>query len=134
VDKAERAQQYADILRAEGFMPTIDDETDVVFKYEGRTYYITCDENDPAFFRLVYPGFWAIESEEERARANAAAFSVTTKMKVAKVWVVRNTTFAAIEAFYLPPESFRPVLMRCLSCLQATGQRFAEEMRNAQAQ
>ena len=44
-------------------MPSLDSSGDVAFKVEGRSYYIAIDEDDLAYFRIVYPSFWEIKDE-----------------------------------------------------------------------
>ncbi len=75
------------------------------------------DENDEEFFRLVYPGFWSIESELEREKAQRA-LTATAQTKVAKVFLVCDNTWASIEMFCSPPEVFRTAFHRSLRALR----------------
>ncbi len=79
--KQERAEMYRSFLASEGYTPKIDNDGDVAFKFEGGNYYILVDDKDEAFFRLAYPGFWEIESEEERAKVIEAALHATAQTK-----------------------------------------------------
>ncbi len=126
--KEERAEMYRRHLAEEGFFPKIDGDGDVVFKYEGLLFFIAVDDEDEDFFRIVFPNFWSIDSEEERARVERAALEATAKTKVAKVFPVRDDTWATIEIFCTPPESFRHVFRRSLSALRAGIKNFQEAM------
>ena len=128
MSKQARAKMYEDFLRNEGFAPSIDDDGDVVFKCEGRTYIIWIDEDDEDFFRLVFPSFWPIESEEERLHVLIASQHATSKAKVAKIYMVGDDTWGSIEMFCSPPEAFKPVFRRCIPAIQAAVGAFREKM------
>lgn len=129
MNKTELGRMYVDYLRNEGYAPEIDSDGDVKFKKEGKFYFILISDKDPEFFRLVFPGFWSIESESERARVEKAAQHATDKTKVAKVLPVKDNTWALIEMFCSPPESFKPVFERSMNALQTAVATFAEKMR-----
>ena len=128
--KQERAEMYHEYLIDEGYAPKIDSDGDVVFKFEGGNYLLLLDEKDEEFFRLVFPGFWSIESEQERAMATQAALAATAQTKVVKVFLVDDNTWASIEMFCNPPESFKSVFLRCIRALQAGVQNFKEKMQS----
>jgi hypothetical protein len=128
--KEERAEMYRAFLADEGYTPRIDDDGDVVFKYEGRTFCIVLEEEDEGFFQLVLPNFWSIDTEAERQQVFRAAVAATKKTKVAKVYPVGDNTFAAIELFCAPPEVVKAVFRRCLRALAAAVQNFGEAMQD----
>ena len=130
--KQERAEMYRGFLAEEGYVPKIDGDGDVTFKYEGGGYFIGVDEKDEEFFRLVFPSFWSIESEVEREKVAKAALQATAETKVAKVFPVRDNTWASIEMFCSPPEAFKAVFRRSLSALQASVESFREGMQGWQ--
>ncbi len=119
---------YHAFLLEEGYSPKIDEDGDVVFKFEGGNYVILIDEDDEDYFVLLYPSFWSIESEEERAKVILAALQATTKTKVAKVLPGDDNTTAAIEMFCSPPEAIRPVFQRALRALSVAVRNFREAM------
>ncbi len=129
MSKLERAEMYCEFLRNEGYRPEIDDDGDVVFREGGRVYLILIDENDDEFFRVVFPNFWSIESEEERERVERAALYATAMTKVAKVFPVRNNVWATIEMFVSPIEGFKAVFERSIRALHVAVQSFVGKMR-----
>lgn len=123
------AQIYVSYLQQEGYRPNIDHDGDVIFKEEGRTYFIDIDTKDPMYFRLVFPNFWSINGGEELARVIFAANYATLRTKVAKVYVHedgRNVS-AAIEIFLSKPEMFKDVFPRAMSALKASVNNFTEK-------
>ena len=124
----EMAEMFKKYLDGEGFAAKIDSDGDIAFKYEGGTYLILISEDDDIFFRLVYPNFWEIESEEERMKAYIAASTATANVKVAKVHPQKDNVWASIEMFISPMENFQTVFMRSISALQSGIKRFRDEM------
>lgn len=132
--KQERAEMYRQYLADEGYSPRIDDDGDVFFKYEGKGYFIIVSEKDEEFFNLLYPNFWSIENDAERAKVIEAALYATAKTKVAKVFPTKSNTWAVIEMFCSPPETFRSVFRRSLSALRVAVENFRTKMREVPAQ
>ncbi len=124
------AELYMHYLANEGFQPKIDGDGDVVFKCEGKTYYIDIDTEDPQFFRLVFPQFWSVDSDEEFERIRNAANEANLKTKVTKVYIVTlpsgKDTCAAIEIFLEKPEQFEAIFPRAMRALQAGVRTFVE--------
>lgn len=125
------ANLYKSFLEEEGYRPHIDEDGDVVFKEEGRTYYIDVDDSDEEFFRIVFPNFWEIESTEELARVIYAANYATMKTKVAKVYVRSDgqDTIASAELFFADREQFKPVFHRAMAAIRAAVQTFVDKVR-----
>ena len=126
--KQERAEMYRSFLAEEGYSPQIDKDGDVTFKYEGGGYCIIVSEQDEEFFQLIYPNFWSIDSEAEREKVAKAALQATAKTKVAKVYPVRDNTWASIEMFCSPPDVFKAVFQRSLSAIRSSLANFKEAM------
>ncbi len=129
MSKSERVAMYQTYLTAEGYVPKLDDDGDLAFKYEGRLYVVILDDMDDVFVRLVFPNFWPIESAEERGRVVRAAQVATAQTKVAKIFVVEDNVWGSVELFCSPPEVFTNVFRRSMSALQAAVEKFAAKMR-----
>jgi hypothetical protein len=124
------ADTYREFLEGEGFAAELDEAGDVSFQFEGRAYFLMIDDDDPSYFRLLFPNFWSIDSETEHHRAMLAAAEVTAEIKVAKVYVLGDDTQAAAEMFLAAPGDIRPVFDRALRALQGAVRRFCEIMQD----
>ncbi|MCM2373717.1 hypothetical protein [Aporhodopirellula aestuarii] len=122
-------QSHMEFLKSEGYSPRVDEDGDVAFKFEGRTYYLLIAEDDPNLMRLAYPNFWSLENEDERQRAQVAALKATKDTKVAKVFLTDKNTWAMVSLFLAEPDDFHPVFSRCLSALRLSVNTFADTMR-----
>jgi len=103
--------------------PRFEDD-DVIFKYEGKTFLLNCDEEDKSFFRLLLPAFWEIESEEEERRALKAINAVNLRMKVIKVFSIHQNVWASVEmkaSAEKPAIPHRPSLRASSSELMGSG-------------
>jgi len=129
MSKKDRVKMYRDYLQGEGFSPKLDKDGDIVFKMEGRIYIIIVDERDEEFFRIIFPNFWSIENDGERAKVERAALQATAETKVAKVFPVRDNVWASIELFLSPPEGFKPIFQRSMSALRSGVGTFVSKMR-----
>ncbi len=120
-----------DHLVEEGYRPEYDSDGDITFKKEGRVYVVLANKDDPIYIQLLFPAFWPIESDDERAKAMAAALHATAATKVAKVFLVGNgkNVSASFEMFCTPAESFRTVMARAIRTLEAATGDFVTEMR-----
>jgi len=122
-----KLQSYRDYLTRQGYRPEAHDDF-VCFRHEGGTYLMPVEDRDPTYFRVIYPNFWTIDSDDERARANAAACDVTAALKGVKVFPLGNQISAAVELF-LPSDDAWPALFgRVLHALQLAAHRFAAAM------
>lgn len=121
---------YVDYLARAGYRASIDDAGDVLFRCEGRCYYLMVDDDDPTYFRLLFPNFWSIDSTPEHQRALLAAADVTAEIKVAKIYVLADDTQAAAEMFLAAPDDLPLVFGRALQALQGAVRRFCELMQD----
>ncbi|MEI6222909.1 MAG: hypothetical protein WCP97_09185 [bacterium] len=126
--KLERIEMYQSYLAEEGYVPKISEDKEfILFKFEGMACVIFIDE-DEGFFRVLSPGFWTIESDEEREKAIHVAHNVNISTKVANVFPLGESASATIEMFCYPPEVFKAVFQRSLNALKAVVVKFVEEM------
>ena len=92
------------------------------------------DDDDPTYFRLLFPNFWSIDSSPEHQRALLAAADVTAEIKVAKIYVLADDTQAAAEMFLADPDDLPRdlprVFDRALQALQGAVNRFCELMQD----
>lgn len=107
--------KYMDFLRRKGYGPKLLDNGNIGFTTgDNGTFLLLVESDDPEYFGILYPGFWKIESEQERLKAIEAANSVTGKNKVAKVVVANSNTHAGAEVILARPEDFEKVFPRMM--------------------
>lgn len=124
---ADRVKTIQEFLISEGYRPEVSG-CYIALKHEGRRYYVAIDEENDQHYSIVFPSFWPIESDEERARALAAANKATGELKVAKVYVHDTDVWATLEAFCACPEHYLPVLLREIRAVSAAVRAFALAM------
>ncbi|MBQ6862203.1 MAG: hypothetical protein IJN98_06290 [Alistipes sp.] len=125
-------ERCMEILREEGYLPTIDDDGDIKLKVQGLTYYVICDSDDDVYLRVWLPSFWSIENNEEFAKAHFVANKVNREYKVAKVTINKNNdnTHAQCEMFISPDDpQLKRILLRLFNLLSSVRSDFAEGMR-----
>ena len=127
--KQELQRLYTAYLHDEGYKPTVDGDGDVLFKRDGRTYFIQVHPGDPEYFRLVLPGIMKVDNEETRAKALAAADQANARSKAAKVYTVKDLVWASVELYVKAPEDFKGVFNRALSGLDNGVSNFAQKLR-----
>ena len=127
--REELQRLYIAALEKEGYRAECDDDGDVRFRHEGHSFFLEVREDDPMFFRVVLPNFWDVDSPEERARVIDASNLATGETKVAKVFLVRDNTWAACELFIPAQEDFVPILQRCLLAIRSAVNIFTDHMR-----
>ncbi|AGX88320.1 hypothetical protein [Candidatus Symbiobacter mobilis] len=116
-------------LEEEGFRPKYDEDSDIRFKFEGKTYYIQTIDEDEEYIILLAANIWPIENEEESIKAYQNTNEVTRNIKVAKVYVTPyNNVYATIELFLPNPETFIPIFIRCLGALDKAVSEFRTAM------
>jgi len=127
MEKTEYVTMYSEYLREEGFSPTVDEDGDIVFKFEGSIFYLVMDE-ETNYFRLIYPAFWSIDSEAEQEAAMRSALEVTKTIRVVKINIIKESVWATFETFCANPEDYKILFRRALNLLRAASRRFAEKM------
>lgn len=125
--KSQLAETWVNFLTAEGYPCDIDGDGDVKFKCEGGTYFIMFDEQDPSYFRLIFPGFWPINHEMDRPKVLQACDYATATTKVVKVYTVRDNVWAAIELLAENPDQVKPMFSRMIRMIRAAVSTFAEK-------
>jgi hypothetical protein len=122
-----KLQTYRDYLTKQGYCPQAHDDY-VAFNYQGGTYLLPAEDQDPTYFRLILPNFWPIASEQERTRANAAACDVTASLKGVKVFPLGNAISATVEIFLPHQDAWTEVFARALHVLQLGAHSFCATM------
>jgi len=122
---------YLSYLKKEGYLPKIDSDGDVLFKKEGKNYFIDVEaqQKDPNYFRMVLPNFWSIENDIERLEVLVAADQVNSTIKLVKVHTVKDDTWASVQIFVSNQEDFQDFFPRMMSILSGGVELFVKKMR-----
>jgi hypothetical protein len=130
MNRLDLQEMYLNYLKVEGYVPELDEDGDISFKYEGKHLYINVDEDDQEYFRIMFPNFWSIESPEERSKAYKAASFTTGAVKVAKTYVANDNMIIAAEVFLKDPSDFKGLFHRLLNTITRSLATFQEKMRS----
>lgn len=126
-----RRQMYMDHLKQEGFDVQLTAPNGLAFMFDGYSYLLIVDEEDPGYFEVAFPNLWAIRNEEERLKALSAAEYASKNTKVGKVHLSRDRTnvHAVVQLYFAEPADFKPVFERSLYTVRAAAVAFARKMR-----
>jgi hypothetical protein len=121
---------YMEHLRAEGYLPMIDDSDDrgdIIFKVSGENYYIMLNADDLQFFQ-IYKGV-SLGPIEAEAAINAANYS-NRHSKVAKVWISSDGKSVSINTELLldNPQDFANVFSRALAVIRNAEKNFFSQI------
>lgn len=112
--RSELQKMYLDFLDDNGFEGEIDPDGDIIFDYDGLTYFIEVNEDDLEYFRLVLANIWPIESKKEHKKVLVACDFATGKVKAAKVYTAHENVWVSYECFIANPRDFEAVFERAL--------------------
>jgi hypothetical protein len=131
MDKKTLQELYLSFLRDEGYKGEVDSDGDILFKFEGRSYFILVHEDDENFHKILFPRFWALESQEEKGKALIVANSMNRQYKNGKVYLIGDLerVSASMELFLNDPNDFKILFLRTMGILQNMVNEFADEMR-----
>lgn len=115
-------------MKLDGYFARIDDDGDICFKFEGRSYFIQAQQEDAFYVRVVYPAFWSIADQSERRRALFAANQANAQIKIAKIFIMKDDVWADAEHLLSDIVGFEDRLKRSLSAIQAGAHVFREAM------
>ena len=122
------AAEVLDFLAEEGFRPSLDEEGDVVFKYEGGWYFLITSKDDATYFALYHLRFWPLDDAAERLRAHEAAALAHMQIRIGRITVLDDNVSASVDAYLPDDQAWRALLLRNLSGLQALVRTFRESM------
>ena len=83
-------------LKQQGLVPSIDDDNDIVFKYQMLTFVFFTDDDDQQFFRLALPNIFDV-TDDNRIAVLEAINEVNKIMKVVKLTIPREDVWATTE-------------------------------------
>jgi len=113
-------------LAKDGFRPAIDGDF-IVFRWEGRTFYFTCDKDDVNFCRLVFPNFYEV-TFENKTLALYNMNHLNQSRKFAFLYLDDDRVSIAVD-LYLTPEVVPVVVPRMMSLVRSDASEFVDEMK-----
>ena len=113
-------------LSDEGYKYEIDEDGDIRFKYQGKTFFCTADKNDSQYFRIILPNLYDVENN--RVKVLEAINTVTRDMKVLKAYLVEDSLWLSIEMFVDSSPEAEDFMERCLNILNAGVEQIAREI------
>lgn len=114
-------------LRAEGFIPSIDEDGDITFKAEGISYWIVIEDSSPFYVRFFRFGSWP-EGRSERSVLSACNH-VTKEVKSVKAIMYNETSKAVslrVENYHHSAKSFTDTFSRNLRVLKYASEKLKE--------
>jgi hypothetical protein len=127
-----KTELIANYLKSAGYSPSVDEEGDIMFEYDGYPLFIHPDEEDSQVLKLF--GFaWRSDHEEEDDSELILALQVANDC-MAKFSGVKVITLpsrhivVAVEQFYEPFETFQGTFDRILKSLKSCAEEVHEMM------
>lgn len=105
-------------LEALGYTPQIDNEGDVMLRYQMKCIYVLVGDEDDNYVSVTLPQFYEIEDGEETL-AMAVCNKMTREIKQAKTFIdqtLQNVS-ASCEFFYTDEECLKECLAHALDIL-----------------
>lgn len=122
-----KLDQYRTFLTENGFQPKALPQGVIAFDFQGATFALFPEEDDPQYFRLMLPNFYRPRNPQEERAGFEVASSVTAAIKGVKVFLKDGHACAVVEFFLPDHDHFGKVLPRCLRALHAAAMRFCIE-------
>lgn len=116
-------------LQAEGYQASIDADGDITFRFEGMSYALCFDAEDPQFAKLILPNVWSLDTPDELQRALAALDEVNRRVKLVKGHTLRGQVWFCIEMLLADQGEWRSFVSRAMRAIAHAASMFAAEMR-----
>jgi hypothetical protein len=120
-------------FEAEGFRAERDADGDIRFKYEGLSFVLCFDANDPAFGKLLLANVWQIDSPAELALALAVLDNLNRKVKMVKGHTQGDQVWFTVELLLDEQSGWTSHVQRCMRALAHALTLFAARMREDKA-
>jgi len=103
-------------LKSEGFSPSIDEDGDIVFKKEGKSYFIEIDDKETSpFFLTLKRGLYEENGFDNQKAIRAA--DAAQEYKGIKVKFYKKTVYVQMEMFLQDVEHFKSTFYRMMSIM-----------------
>lgn len=124
-----KAKKIMSILETWGYRPEVDEDGDVMFRYQLKTLYVVIGNEDDPYVSIMLPQFYEIEDGTETL-VLAVCNKLTRDLKLAKVFV--DTSFKSVtstcEFYYANDEALAQSLGESLRTLGIIRSYFKKNM------
>lgn len=120
-------------LREEGFMPTIDNDGDILFKKEGEKYFVIIDQRDTSPFYLCLCKYYNYSENFTKQKIEKNLSELNLRKGVKLICFDKNYRYGA-EMYLVNAENFKYVfykLMKQLEALQEEVNKICSNQSNA---
>lgn len=114
-------------LKEQGFCPQIDENNNIVFKYQMRTFVFFNNDEDESFFQLAMPAIYNV-TEENRGLVLETINNINIGYKVVKVGVVGESVWAFFEVLLDTTPNIEDIMPRALQMLMGAQQKYYSEI------
>ena len=116
-------------LEKMGYSPTVDDDGDVMFRYQMKYLYVMNTRNDESFVTLLLPQFNEVEDGKELLVLGVCN-KLTRDLKLAKVYIDRSfkNVSASCDFYYVNDEALVDNLKQSLQLLGSIRTVFRKEL------
>ena len=114
-------------LKEEGFLPAIDEDNDIKFKYQMLTFYFMNNDDDERYFRLALPNIYDV-TDDNRYAVLEAINTVNKGYKVAKVVIMRNTVWIVTEILMDTSPELKDFMPRLLEIMVGARMELIKEL------
>ncbi len=127
MSKADKVRDFSQYLRESGYFPSTDEDGDIRFMAEGLSHFVSFDEKDEEFVRVMLP-LWQITSADERSRAERAALKIAGTIKCVKLRLGPTVVLATVDILTSSMDNFQIVFPRSITLLRGATTIFRAEM------
>jgi len=122
----ELKETIVELLIQEGFRPQMEEEEYICFKYESCSMYISLDEKDPMYLRIVLPNFFEVNKRDKIASLNIIN-QQNIRYKLGYLVMEENEVSALLDIL-VNKESIETGLIRGINICREIARSFCEEM------
>lgn len=128
-EKANRQDIYMKYLSLQGYNAFIDEEGDICFKSEGKTYFIIIEDNNNEITTLLYPNIISVDSEQERILVAQAVSYVNRTAKIAKAYInTSDWVSISIELLLKEAQDFELLFERMMQLIMYAEYEFVNKI------
>ena len=114
-------------LKQQGLVPEYNENGNIRFKYQMRSFLFFCDDSDTAFFNLTLPCIYDV-TDDNRMAVFEALNQVNETTKVVKLTIANNSVWCATEIMMDSTPELDDLVPRLLGILLTSRDKFYKEI------